>query len=53
MAITISSLFMRVQSQRLELPAPLGERIAQPFDSDASRQALLDRCPDEVRCEES
>jgi hypothetical protein len=34
---------LRVQSERLELPAPFGWRIAQPFDADASRQPTLDR----------
>jgi hypothetical protein len=43
----------RVQSEGFELPAPFGWRIAQPFDSDASRQPAFDRCSNEVRCEES
>jgi hypothetical protein len=44
---------LRVQSERLELPAPFGWRIAQPLDSDASRQAAFNRCPNEARCEEN
>jgi hypothetical protein len=44
---------LRVQSERLELPAPFGWRIAQPFDADASRQPTFNGCSNEVRCEES
>jgi hypothetical protein len=43
---------LRVQSERLELSVPFGWRIAQPFDSDASRQPAFDRCSNEVRREE-
>jgi hypothetical protein len=32
-----------IQSKGLELPAPFGWRIAQPFDSDAARQPTF--CP--------
>ena len=42
-----------VQPEGLELLAPFGRRIAQPFDADASRQPTFDGCSNEVRCEES
>ena len=51
-AISAGPSLLRVQSERLELPAPFGWRLAQPFDSDASRQPSIDRCSNEVRCEE-
>jgi hypothetical protein len=44
---------LRIQSERLELPAPFGWRIAQPFDADTARQPTFDRCLNEVRCKES
>ena len=43
---------LRVQSERLELSAPFGRRIAQSFDPNAAGQAAFDRCPDKIRREE-
>jgi hypothetical protein len=42
----------RIKSERLELPAPLGRRIAEPFDADAAGQATLYDCFDKVGCQE-
>jgi hypothetical protein len=43
---------LRVQSKGLELPAPFCWRIAQPFNSDATRQPTFDRRPNEIWREE-
>jgi hypothetical protein len=45
-------VLLRIQSERLELPAPFGGRVAKPLDPNATRQPTFDRCFDEVRCEE-
>ena len=42
----------RIESERLELPAPFGGRIAKPLDADATGQAPLYGCSDEIGCEE-
>jgi hypothetical protein len=34
---------LRVQSERFELPAPFGWRIAQPLDANAAWQTTFDR----------
>src|SRR6202171_3338020 len=39
-------------TERLELPAPFGWRIAQPFNSNAAWQTTFDRGPHEVWREE-
>ena len=43
---------LRVQSERLELPAPLGRRIAKTLHANAAGQATLNRGSDEIRREE-
>ena len=48
----LRSQLLRIQSERLELPAPFGGSIAKSFDSDAAGQAAFDRRSDEVRGEE-
>jgi hypothetical protein len=50
---TAGPRLLRIQPERLELPAPLGWSIAQPFDADAARQPTFDRRSNEVRCQES
>src|ERR1700692_496410 len=42
----------RIESERLELPAPFSRRIAQPLDTDAAGQATFYGCFDEIRGEE-
>jgi hypothetical protein len=42
----------RIKSERLELSAPFGRRIAEPFDADASGQATFYGCFDKVGCQE-
>jgi hypothetical protein len=46
------SQLLRVQSERLELPAPLGRRITKPLYADAARQATFNGCSDEIWGEE-
>src|SRR5438874_10900733 len=42
----------RIESERLELPAPFSRRIAEPFDADAARQAAFHGRLDEIGGEE-
>ena len=39
-------------SPSAKLPDPFSRRIATPFDADATGQATLYRCFDEIGCEE-
>jgi hypothetical protein len=42
---------LRIESERLELAAPFGRRIAQAFDADAAREAPLDGGSHQIRCQ--
>ena len=42
----------RIESERLELSAPFGRRIAEPLDADAAGQATLHPCFDKIGSEE-
>ena len=43
---------VQIEPKVLELPAPLGLRIAQALDVDAAREAAFDRCLDELGSKE-
>ena len=42
----------RIESERLELPAPFGRSIAKALDADAPGQATFYSCFDKIGCEE-
>ena len=42
----------RIESERLELPAPFSRRIAQPLDANAAGQATFHGCFDKIGREE-
>src|SRR5271170_5543301 len=41
----------RVESERLELPAPFSREISESLDADAAGQATFHGCPDKIRRE--
>ena len=43
---------LRIESERLELAAPFGGRIAQAFDADAARETPFNGGSHQIRCEE-
>jgi hypothetical protein len=43
---------LRIESERFELSPPFRGLVAESFDTDTTGQAALDRCFDEVRCQE-
>jgi hypothetical protein len=43
---------IRIESERLELPAPFRQRISETLDTDAAGQATFHRCFDKIGGEE-
>jgi hypothetical protein len=43
---------LRIKSERLELPAPFSQRIAEPLDADAAGKATFDGSFDQIGREE-